>query len=85
MTKSTDCRPLRKPARQGGKPAKKGVYTAVNDRILLAKPTQQAKIPADLHSSAGIFAFAGFVSGLAPGAIAGVRVVCRVDVNRPVS
>ena len=39
LTKSTDCGPLRKPARQGSKLAKKGVYPVVNDRILQAKLT----------------------------------------------
>jgi hypothetical protein len=48
LTKSTDCRPLKKAARQGGEPAKKGVYPAVNDRILQATPTQQAENPSDL-------------------------------------
>jgi hypothetical protein len=45
LTKSTYCRPLKKAARQGGEPAKKGVYPVVNDRILLATPTQQAENP----------------------------------------
>jgi hypothetical protein len=48
LTKSTDCRPLKKAARQGGEPAKKGVYPVVNDRILLATPTQQAENPSAL-------------------------------------
>ena len=63
LTKSTDCRPLKKAARQGGKPAKKGVYPVVNDRILQAKPTQQAENPSVLLSE-GFSAFAAFVSGL---------------------
>ena len=64
LTKSTDWQAVEKPARQEGEPAKKGVYPVVNDRILRATPTQQAKISADAPSSAEIFAFAGFVSGL---------------------
>ena len=49
LTKSTDCRPLKKAARQGGEPAKKGVYPVVNDRILQATPTRQAENPSDLE------------------------------------
>jgi hypothetical protein len=64
LTKSTDCRPLKKAARQGGEPAKKGVYPVVNDRILLATPTQQAENPSALLGSEGFSAFAAFVSGL---------------------
>jgi hypothetical protein len=30
LTKSTDCRPLKKAARQGGEPAKKGVYLDID-------------------------------------------------------
>ena len=64
MTKSRLCQKLKKPARQGSKIAKKGVYTDVNDRVLQSLLTQQAKIPANFLSFPGIFAFAGFVSGL---------------------
>ena len=64
LTKSRLCQKLKKPARQGSKIAKKGVYTDVNDRVLQSLLTQQAKIPANFLSFAGIFAFAGFVSGL---------------------
>ena len=64
LTKSTDCRPLKKAAKQGGKPAKKGVYPVVNDRILRAKPTQQAENPSAFLLSEGFSAFVAFVSGL---------------------
>ena len=64
LTQSTDWRPPRKPARQGGKPAKKGAYPVASDRILQAQPTQQARISARSFSSAEILAFAGFISGL---------------------
>ncbi|MBQ3268611.1 MAG: hypothetical protein IJH09_01700 [Clostridia bacterium] len=38
----------------------------VNDRILQAKPTQQAENPSVLLLSEGFSAFAAFVSGLRP-------------------
>ncbi|MDO4866683.1 MAG: hypothetical protein Q4C10_08990, partial [Clostridia bacterium] len=43
---------------------KKGVYPVVNDRILQALPTQQARIPPAFLPSGGILAIVGFVSGL---------------------
>jgi hypothetical protein len=49
LTKSTDCPPLKKAARQGDEPAKKGFYPVVNDRILQATPTRQAENPSDLE------------------------------------
>ena len=64
LTKSTDCRPLKRAARQGGKPVKKGVYPVVNDRILQAKPTQQAENPSAFLHSEGFSVFVAFVSGL---------------------
>ena len=66
MEEAFRCRPLKKAARQGGEPAKKGVYLIVNDRILQATPTQQAENPSALFRSEGFFAFAAFVSGLRP-------------------
>jgi hypothetical protein len=72
LTKSTDCRPLKKAARQGGEPAKKGVYPVVNDRILQATPTQQAENPSALLSE-GFSAFAAFVNGLKPLRPAGAK------------
>ena len=44
LTKSTDCQSLKKPARRGSEPAKKGVYHYVNDRILQVMLTMEAKI-----------------------------------------
>ena len=64
LTKPTLCQTLKNPARQGSKLAAKGAYIDVSDRRLQAPLTQQAKIPSALLLSEGIFAFAGFVSGL---------------------
>ncbi|MBQ9952259.1 MAG: hypothetical protein IJO98_08990, partial [Clostridia bacterium] len=46
--------------------ADKGAYINVSDCRLQVQLTQQAKIPSNLSSFEGIFAFAGFVSGLNP-------------------
>ena len=64
LTKSTLCQTLKKRARQGSKPAAKGAYTDVSNRRLQARLTRQARIPSAFLVSEGIFAFAGFVSGL---------------------
>ena len=64
LTKSTLCQTLKKPARQGRKLAGKGAYTDVSNRSLQVHLTQQAKIPSNFPLFGGIFAFAGFVSGL---------------------
>ncbi|MBQ9951354.1 MAG: hypothetical protein IJO98_04355, partial [Clostridia bacterium] len=64
LTKSTLCQTLRNLARQGNKLADKGAYINVSDCRLQVQMTQQAKIPSILSSFEGIFAFAGFVSGL---------------------
>jgi len=64
LTKSALCQTLKNPARQGSKAANKGAYPDVSDRNLQPQLTQQAKIPSVFLSSEGIFAFAGFVSGL---------------------
>ena len=66
MTKSTLCQTLKKPARQGRKLAGKGAYIDVSNRGLQVHLTQQAKIPSNFPLFEGIFAFAGFVSGLNP-------------------
>ena len=60
-------RAARKPARQGSKNANKGAYPDVSNRNLHLQLTQQAKIPPNFLSFRGIFAFAGFVSGLRRG------------------
>ena len=67
LTKSTLCQTLRNLARQGNKLADKGAYINVSDCRLQVQLTQQAKIPSNLSSFEGIFAFAGFVSGLKSG------------------
>jgi len=64
LTKSVLCQTLKNLARQGSKLADKGSYIDVSDRRLQAQLTQQAKIPPTLFLLGGIFAFAGFVSGL---------------------
>ena len=64
LTKSTLCQTLKKPARQGRKLAGKGAYIDVSNRSLQVHLTQQAKIPSNFLLFEGIFAFAGFVSGL---------------------
>ena len=64
LTKSTLCQTLKKPARQGRKLAGKGAYIDVSNRSLQVHLTQQAKIPSTFSLFEGIFAFAGFVSGL---------------------
>ena len=77
MTKSTLCQTLKKPARQGRKLAGKGAYIDVSNRSLQVHLTQQAKIPSNFPLFEGIFAFAGFVSGLnASGALPDAFFVC---------
>ena len=50
----------------------------VSDRNLQPKLTQQAKMPTKFPQSVGIFAFAGFVSGLRPRASHEARgLICR--------
>ena len=67
LTKSTLCQTLKKTARQESKLADKGACMDVSDRRLHVQLTQQAKIPSNLSLFEGIFAFAGFVSGLRTG------------------
>jgi len=64
LTKSTLCQTLKKPARQGRKLAGKGAYMDVSNRSLQVNLTRQAKTPLNSLSFEGVFAFAGFVSGL---------------------
>ena len=59
-------RPLKKPARQGGKPAKKQVYPAVNDRILLA---------------GFVGGLGGAVADAAPPSLFSSRILCKVSLN----
>jgi len=80
MTKSELCQTLKNLARQESKLADKGSYIDVSNRRLQVQLTQQAKISPTLFLFGGIFAFAGFVSGLrAGGKTAGPALVISVS------
>ncbi len=55
---------LKNHARRESKLAGKGAYTDVSNRSLQVQLTKQEKIPSNSLLLEGIFAFAGFVSGL---------------------
>ena len=72
--KSALCQTLKNPARRGSKDANQGAYSDVSDRNLHPQLTMQAKMPSTFLSFEGIFAFAGFVSGLTGAFIANAPV-----------
>ncbi len=75
LIKSTDCQ------RDARACKTKATYMDVSDRRLLVRLTQEAKNASDFSLIRAIFAFAGFVSALAPGFLWSRRFSCRVDLG----